>query len=281
MKLKGTKTAENLLKSFAGESQANRRYTYYAKVARKQGYIQIADIFEETADQESMHAKRFFSFLNEDKELQGEMLGITAEYPVALYEETLDNLKAAAAGENEEWTDAYQEFAKIDKAENKQKHVCDLFRYVSRYVLDSNHAELFQECSELLNRYVMYERNLKKEDRNQLFNIKDFNQVQAIEYLSALLIIFKRLDDRRVVHRQRKSKKSKVLKWPTKNELKKFREIKNDIFVAIKNEMEMQEAIDNFLEAYEIQSDEERNIFVDTKLILKTVRVLFGDKNAK
>jgi hypothetical protein len=111
----------------------------------------------------------------------------------------------------------YQEFAKIDKAENKQKHVCDLFRYVSRYVLDSNHAELFQECSELLNRYVMYERNLKKEDRNQLFNIKDFKQVQAIEYLSALLIIFKRLDDRRVVHRQRKSKKSKVLQWPTKN----------------------------------------------------------------
>ena len=68
---------------------------------------------------------------------------------------------------------------------------------------------------------------MKKEDRNQLFNIKDFKQVQVIEYLSALLIIFKRLDDRRVVHRQRKSKKSKVLKWPTKNELKKFREIKS------------------------------------------------------
>ena len=117
MKLKGTKTAENWLKSFAGESQANRRYTYYAKVARKQGYIQIADIFEETADQESMHAKRFFSFLNEDKELQGEMLGITAEYPVALYEETLDNLKAAAAGENEEWTDLYPEFGKIAREE--------------------------------------------------------------------------------------------------------------------------------------------------------------------
>ena len=117
MTLKGTKTAENLLKAFAGESQANRRYTYYAKVARKQGYIQIADIFEETADQESMHAKRFFSFLNEDKELQGEMLGITAEYPVALYEETLDNLKAAAAGENEEWTDLYPEFAKVAREE--------------------------------------------------------------------------------------------------------------------------------------------------------------------
>ncbi|MCP1224053.1 rubrerythrin family protein [Sebaldella sp. S0638] len=117
MKLKGTKTAENLLKAFAGESQANRRYTYYAKVARKQGYVQIADIFEETADQESMHAKRFFSFLNEDKELQGEMLGITAEYPVALFEETLENLKAAAAGENEEWTDLYPEFAKVAREE--------------------------------------------------------------------------------------------------------------------------------------------------------------------
>ena len=121
----------------------------------------------------------------------------------------------------------YQEFAKIKKAENKQKHVCDLFRYVSRYVLDSNHAELFQECSELLNRYVMYERNLKKEDRNQLFNINDFQETQVIEYLSALLIIFKRLDDGRVVHRQRKSKKSKALQWPTKKEVKIFREIKS------------------------------------------------------
>ncbi|HCD4663447.1 TPA: hypothetical protein NBR33_003792, partial [Acinetobacter nosocomialis] len=121
----------------------------------------------------------------------------------------------------------YQEFAKIAKAENKQKHVCDLLRYVSRYVLDSNNAELFHECSKLLNCYVTYERNLKKEDRNQLFNIKNFKKVQVIEYLSALLIIFKRLDDRRVVHRQRKSKKSKVLQWPTKIELKKFREIKS------------------------------------------------------
>ena len=70
MALKGTKTAENLLKAFAGECQANRRYTYYANVAKKQGYVQIASIFEETADQESMHAKRFFKFLNDDKELQ-------------------------------------------------------------------------------------------------------------------------------------------------------------------------------------------------------------------
>lgn len=121
----------------------------------------------------------------------------------------------------------YQEFAKIKKAENKQKHVCDLLRYVSRYVLDSNNAELFQECSELLSRYVMYECNLKKEDRNQYFNIEDFQEAQVIEYLSALLIIFKRLDDGCVVHRQRRSKKGKALQWPTKKEVKIFREIKS------------------------------------------------------
>lgn len=157
----------------------------------------------------------------------------------------------------------YQEFAKIDKAENKQKHVCDLLRYVSRYVLDSNHAELFHECSKLLNCYVTYERNLKKEDRNQLFNIKDFKQVQVIEYLSALLIIFKRLDDRRVVHRQRKSKKSKVLKWPTKNELKKFREIKSG-----KHEDIGHNAKISFYDA-SLHKDEDREIeLLDTELEL-------------
>ena len=131
MALKGTKTAENLLKAFAGECQANRRYTYYASVAKKQGYVQIASIFEETADQESMHAKRFFKFLNEDKELQGEMLGMTADYPVALYEETLENLKAAAAGENEEWTDLYPEFAKVAREEGFTR-IANLFEMVAK-----------------------------------------------------------------------------------------------------------------------------------------------------
>ena len=158
MKLKGTKTAENLLKSFAGESQANRRYTYYAKVARKQGYIQIADIFEETADQESMHAKRFFSFLNEDKELQGEMLGITAEYPVALYEETLDNLKAAAAGENEEWTDLYPEFAKIADEEGfPEVAVC--FRMIAK--VEKAHENRYRKLYDNLEKGLVFKKGDK------------------------------------------------------------------------------------------------------------------------
>jgi hypothetical protein len=94
-------------------------------------------------------------------------------------------------------------------------------------VLHSSNAELFEECSKLLNRYVMYELSLKKVDRNQLFNIKDFQETQVIEYLSTLLIIFIRLDKGRVVLRQRKSKKGKALKWPTQNEVRIFREIKS------------------------------------------------------
>ncbi|NMB08506.1 MAG: rubrerythrin family protein [Tissierellia bacterium] len=108
--LKGTKTAENLMKSFAGESQARTRYTYYASQARKEGYVQISNIFMETAENEKEHAKRFFKFLNED--LCGEMVEINAEYPVALGD-TKTNLKAAAEGENEEWTDLYPKFADI------------------------------------------------------------------------------------------------------------------------------------------------------------------------
>lgn len=108
--LKGTKTAENLMKAFAGESQARNRYTYYASVAKKEGYIQIQNLFLETAENEKEHAKRFFKFLNED--LKGEGIEINAEYPVGLGD-TMFNLKEAAAGENEEWTQLYPEFAKI------------------------------------------------------------------------------------------------------------------------------------------------------------------------
>lgn len=113
--LVGTKTAENLLKSFAGESQARSRYVYYASVARKEGYVQISNIFNETAENEREHAKRFFKFLKKD--LNGSMLEITAAYPVALFDDTVSNLKAAAAGENEEWTDLYPTFAKIAREE--------------------------------------------------------------------------------------------------------------------------------------------------------------------
>lgn len=113
--LKGTKTAENLLKAFAGESQARNRYTYYASVAKKEGYVQIANIFTETAENEKEHAKRFFKFLNES--LNGEAVEINgASYPVALGD-TKANLIAAANGENEEWTDLYPTFGKIAEEE--------------------------------------------------------------------------------------------------------------------------------------------------------------------
>ena len=96
--VKGTQTEKNLLTSFAGESQARMRYTYFASVAKKEGYEQIAAIFTETADQEKEHAKRMFKWL------EGGMVEITASYPAGVIGTTAENLKAAAAGENEEWT---------------------------------------------------------------------------------------------------------------------------------------------------------------------------------
>lgn len=112
--LKGTKTAVNLMASFAGESQARTRYTYYASVAKKEGYVQISNIFTETAENEKEHAKRFFKFLNE--ELCGETIEITESFPV-LYSDTKANLKSAAEGENEEHTKMYPEFARIAEEE--------------------------------------------------------------------------------------------------------------------------------------------------------------------
>ncbi len=115
--LKGTKTAENLLKAFAGESQARTRYTFYSSVADKEGFKQIKNIFIETADNEKEHAKRFYKFLLEG--LQDELptaIEINAAYPVA-QGTTLDNLKAAACGENEEWSELYPAFAEVAEKE--------------------------------------------------------------------------------------------------------------------------------------------------------------------
>ncbi|MCK5464845.1 MAG: rubrerythrin family protein, partial [Bacteroidales bacterium] len=109
--LKGTKTEQNLLKSFAGESQARNRYEFFVKVAKKEGYEQIAAIFQETANQEKEHAKRFFKFL------EGGMTEITAAYPAGKIGTTAENLKAAAEGENEEWTILYPAFAETAKEE--------------------------------------------------------------------------------------------------------------------------------------------------------------------
>lgn len=109
--VKGTETEKNLLKSFAGESQARMRYTYFAAAAKKEGYVQIADIFEETANQEKEHAKRFFKFL------EGGMLEITASFPAGVIGTTAENLKAAADGEHEEHSDLYPAFAQMAQQE--------------------------------------------------------------------------------------------------------------------------------------------------------------------
>lgn len=106
--LKGTKTAENLMKAFAGESQARNRYSYYASVAKKEGYIQISNIFMETAENEKEHAKRFFKFLARD--LNEGKVSIESCFPVALGDTRL-NLLAAAEGEHEEWNELYPAFA--------------------------------------------------------------------------------------------------------------------------------------------------------------------------
>lgn len=110
-KVKSTETEKNLLKAFAGESQARSRYVFFGSQARKEGYHQIAAVFEETAEQEKEHAKRFFKFL------EGGMLEITASYPAGMIGDTAANLQAAAEGENEEWSMLYPAFA--DKAEEE------------------------------------------------------------------------------------------------------------------------------------------------------------------
>lgn len=111
MNLKGSKTEKNLMGAFAGESQARNRYTYFAGAAKKEGYVQIAHAFEETADQEKEHAKRFFKFL------EGGDLTITATFPAGVIGDTRANLKASAEGEHHEWGTLYPDFAKIAREE--------------------------------------------------------------------------------------------------------------------------------------------------------------------
>ncbi len=111
MELKGSKTETNLMGAFAGESQARNRYTYFASKAKKEGLVQIAAIFEETANQEKEHAKRLFKFMT------GGEAEITAGFPFGVVGDTVDNLRAGAAGENHEWTTMYPEFAQIARDE--------------------------------------------------------------------------------------------------------------------------------------------------------------------
>lgn len=109
--MKGSQTEKNLITSFAGESQARNRYTYFASKARKEGFVQIALIFEETANQEREHAKRFF------QQLQGGDVIVQAPFPAGVTSSTADNLKAAAAGEHVEWSDMYPGFAETARKE--------------------------------------------------------------------------------------------------------------------------------------------------------------------
>jgi rubrerythrin len=131
MSLKGSRTSENLMKAFAGESQARNRYLYAASVARKQGMEQIANIFTETADNERMHAKLFLRHLLGNG-MKGEPITISATYPAALDEEdTLHNLEFAAAGEKEEWTLLYPSFAEIAEDEGFNE-IATTFRMISK-----------------------------------------------------------------------------------------------------------------------------------------------------
>ena len=122
--LKGTKTEKNLLASFAGESQARNRYTYFASVAKKAGFEQIAAIFLETADNEKEHAKRFFEFL------KGGDVEIIASYPAGVIEDTAANLEASAAGENLEWAKIYKEAEEIARKEGFEE-IASVFKEIA------------------------------------------------------------------------------------------------------------------------------------------------------
>ncbi len=141
MNLKGTKTEKNILTAFAGESQARNRYTYFASQAKKEGYVQISAIFEETANHEKEHAKRLF------KLLQGGEVEIQAAFPAGVIGTTAENLAAAAGGENFEWTDMYPEFAKVAREEGFEE-IAKIFEAIA--VSEKQHERRFQALLENL-----------------------------------------------------------------------------------------------------------------------------------
>lgn len=156
--LKGTKTAENLLKAFAGESQARNRYTFYASVADKEGYKQIKNIFIETADNEKEHAKRFYKFLLEG--FQGELpavVEINAAYPVA-QGTTLDNLRAAASGENEEWADLYPAFSKVAEEEGFPE-IAAAFKLIAS--VEKHHEERYKKLADNVANGLVFQKGAK------------------------------------------------------------------------------------------------------------------------
>jgi len=150
--IKGSRTEQNLLKAFAGESQARMRYDYFAKQAKKEGLEQIAAIFDETALNEREHAKRFFKFL------EGGPVEITATYPAGIIGTTLENLKAAAEGENEEWTELYPEFSRI-AAEEGYHEVAAAFKLIAK--VEKAHEERYNTLYSNLENGLVFEREGK------------------------------------------------------------------------------------------------------------------------
>ncbi|MBT8419407.1 MAG: rubrerythrin family protein [Gammaproteobacteria bacterium] len=150
--IKGTQTEKNLLTAFSGESQARNRYTYFSGAARKEGLVQIADIFEETANQEKEHAKRFFKFL------EGGDLEITAKYPAGKIGTTLENLHSAADGEEHEWQELYPAFAKVAREEGFND-VAAAFDAIA--IAEKQHGKRYRDLESNLSTGKVFRRNGK------------------------------------------------------------------------------------------------------------------------
>ena len=150
--IKGTQTEKNLLTAFAGESQARNRYTYYAGIAKKEGLVQISAIFEETANQEKEHAKRFYKFL------EGGSVEITESFPAGKLATTLENLRHAAAGEKYEWTEMYPGFAKIAREEGFTE-IAAAFESIS--IAEKQHGKRYTDLADNLAAGKVFKRNGK------------------------------------------------------------------------------------------------------------------------
>jgi rubrerythrin len=148
----GSITEKNLLKAFAGESQARNRYTFFAKVAKDEGYEQISALFLETAEQEQQHAKIFFKFL------EGRDIEITAVYPAGKIGSTVENLEASAKGENEEWTKIYEEFARVAKEEGFTK-IATTFKLIAS--IEKEHEKRFNKLLSNINKNEVFQKNEK------------------------------------------------------------------------------------------------------------------------
>jgi len=150
--IKRTQTEKNLLTAFAGESQARNRYTFFASKAKKEGLVQISEIFEETANQEKEHAKRFFKFL------EGGEVEVSASFPAGTIGSTVENLKAAAAGEEYEWTEMYPGFARIAKEEEFEE-IAKAFEAIS--VAEKQHDKRYKDLADNLEAGRAFKRNNK------------------------------------------------------------------------------------------------------------------------